>query len=150
MWAKRLMHMAHKGGNTAGVSKSSSEWLNYTGFLGNVCGAFFSAPPGNKDAMTPNPLMKEESRRVYNWDDKRLSGSNKRWIFKSMWNISSMWHRIFKIRPTVLLSLYSLNLLWWRHFHAPKRDAERNELWLVVWHVGQMASWAGPGQWKRP
>ncbi len=31
-------------------------------------------------------------------------------------------------------------VLWW-HFHAPKRDAERNELWLVVWHVSQTASW---------
>ncbi len=45
---------------------------------------------------------------------------------------------------------YSLNLLWWRHFHTPKRDAEWNELWLVIWHVGQMASMAGLGQWKRP
>ncbi len=26
-------------------------------------------------------------------------------------------------------------------FHTP-------ELWLVVWHVGQTASWAGLGQWK--
>ncbi len=42
-------------------------------------------------------------------------------------------------------------LLLWRHFHAPKRDAnEWNELWLVVWHVGQTASWAGLGQWKLP
>ncbi len=41
-------------------------------------------PPGNKDAVAPNPLTKEESRRVYNCDKKRLSGSNKCWIFKSM------------------------------------------------------------------
>ncbi len=41
-------------------------------------------------------------------------------------------------------------LLSWRHFHAPKRDAERNELWLVVWHVGQTASWVGLGQWNLP
>ncbi len=40
-------------------------------------------------------------------------------------------------------------LLWW-HFHAQKRDAEQNELWLVVWHVGQTASWAGLGQWMQP
>ncbi len=26
--AKRLMHMAHFSGNTSGVSKSSSDWLN--------------------------------------------------------------------------------------------------------------------------
>ncbi len=77
----------HKSGNTSGVSKSSSDWLNYTGFPGDVCVAFFNVPPGNKDAVMPNPLTKEESHRVYNIDDKRLSGSNKRWIFKSMWNI---------------------------------------------------------------
>ncbi len=35
--AKRLMHMAHKSGNTSGVLKSSSDWLNYTGFPGDVC-----------------------------------------------------------------------------------------------------------------
>ncbi len=29
--AKRLMHMVHLSGNTSGVSKSSSDWLNYTG-----------------------------------------------------------------------------------------------------------------------
>ncbi len=35
--AEHLMHMAHKIGNTYGVLKSSSDWLNYTGFLGDVC-----------------------------------------------------------------------------------------------------------------
>ncbi len=64
--SKRLMHMAHLSGNTSGVSKSSSDWLNYTGFPGDVCVAFFNVPPGNKDAVTPNPLTKEESCRVYN------------------------------------------------------------------------------------
>ncbi len=49
---------------------------------------------------------------------------------------------IFKVRLRILYT----GLLLWRHFHAPKRDAERNELWLVVWHVGQTASWAGLGQ----
>ncbi len=82
--AKRLMHMAHLSGNTSGVSKSSSDWLNYTEFPGDVCVAFFNVPSGNKDGMTPNPLTKEESRHVYKCDDKRLSGSTKRWIFKSM------------------------------------------------------------------
>ncbi len=43
--------MAHKSGNTSGVSKSSSDWLNYTGFLGDVCVAFFNVQPGNKDAI---------------------------------------------------------------------------------------------------
>ncbi len=84
------LHMAHLSGNTSGVSKSSSDWLNYTGFLEDVRVAFFNVPPGNKDAVTPNPLTKEESRRVYNCDDKRLSGSNKCWIFKV--------YEIFKVR----------------------------------------------------
>ncbi len=74
--AERLMHTAHKSGNTSGGSKSSSDWLNYTGFPGDVCVAFFNVPPGNKDAVMPNPLTKEESRRVYKCDSKRLSGSN--------------------------------------------------------------------------
>ncbi len=52
--AKRLMHMAHSSGSTSGVSKSSSDWLDYTGFPGDV-------PPGNKNAIVPNPLTKEES-----------------------------------------------------------------------------------------
>ncbi len=79
------MHMAHLAENISGVSnsKSSSDWLNYTGFPGDVCVAFFNVPPGNKNAMAQNPLMKEESRRVYNCDDERLSGSTKCWIFKS-------------------------------------------------------------------
>ncbi len=81
---KRLMHMAHLSGNTSGVSKSSSDWLNSTGFPGDVCVAFFNVPPGNKDAVATNPLTKEESRRVYKCDDECLSGSTKRWIFKSM------------------------------------------------------------------
>ncbi len=38
------MHMAHLSGNTSGVSKSSSDWLNYTGFPGDVCVAFFNVP----------------------------------------------------------------------------------------------------------
>ncbi len=35
---------------------------------------FIFGPPGNKDAVAPNPLTKEESRRVYKCDDERLSG----------------------------------------------------------------------------
>ncbi len=66
--------MAHFSGNTSGVSKSSSDWLNYTGFPGDVCVAFFNVPPRNKDAVAPNPLTKEENRRVYKCDDECLSG----------------------------------------------------------------------------
>ncbi len=56
--------MAHLSGNTSGVSKLSSDWLNYAAFPGDVCVAFFNVPPRNKDAVAPNPLTKEESRHV--------------------------------------------------------------------------------------
>ncbi len=71
--AKRLMHMVHFSGNTSGVTKSSSDWLNYTGFPGDVCVVFFNVPPGNKDAVAPNSLTNEESRCVYKCDGERLS-----------------------------------------------------------------------------
>ncbi len=45
-----------------------------------MCVAFFNVPAGNKDAVAPNPLTKEESRRVYKCDGEH-------WIFKSIWNI---------------------------------------------------------------
>ncbi len=38
-------------------------------------------------AVTPNPLTEEESRRVYNCDKERLSGSTNRLIFESVWNM---------------------------------------------------------------
>ncbi len=62
------MHMLHLSWNTSVVSKSLSDWLNYTGFPGDMCVAFFNVPPGNKDAVVPNSLTKEESRRVYKCD----------------------------------------------------------------------------------
>ncbi len=34
-------------------------------------------PPESKDVVALNPLMEEQSRRVYNCDDQRLSGSTK-------------------------------------------------------------------------
>ncbi len=73
-----------KSGYNSGVSKLSSDLLNYTGFPGDVCVAFFNVPPGNKEAVMPNPLTKEEGHRVFNCDDECLSGSTKWWIFKSM------------------------------------------------------------------
>lgn len=57
MLAELLMHMADKVGNTLGVSKSPSDWSNYTGFLQDVCITFFKVPPGNKDAIKPNLLV---------------------------------------------------------------------------------------------
>ncbi len=80
---KRLMHMVKLFVSTSVVSKSS-DWLNYTGIPGDVCVAFFNILPENKDAVAPNPLTKEESRRVFKCDSERLSGSTKRWIFKSV------------------------------------------------------------------
>ncbi len=52
-----------------------------------TCVAFFNILPRNKEAVMPNPLTKEEIRSVYKCDGERLSGSTKRWIFKSKWNI---------------------------------------------------------------
>ncbi len=75
--AKRLMHMVHFSGNTSVVLKSSLDWLNYTGFPGDVCVAFINVLPGNKDAVAPNPLTRGESRRVYKCDGECLSGSTK-------------------------------------------------------------------------
>ncbi len=91
-----------------------------------TCVAFFNVPPGNKDVVAPNSLTKEESRRVYNRDAERLSGSTKRWGYKSMWNISSLKYIREFHTPVCYYGNISTN---------PKRDAERNELWLVVWHV---------------
>ncbi len=96
--AERLMHTAHKRENTSGVSKSSSDWLNYTGFPGDVCVACFNVLSGNKDAVTPNSRIEEESRRVYKCDDKCLSGSTKR-------------YEIFKVRD-----IESLKYVW--EFHT--------------------------------
>ncbi len=55
------MHMVHLSGNTSGVSKSSSVWLNYTGFSGDMRVAFFNVPPGNKNAVAPNPSRKKKA-----------------------------------------------------------------------------------------
>ncbi len=35
-WLNSSQNITHKIGNTSGVSKSSSDWFNYTGFLGDV------------------------------------------------------------------------------------------------------------------
>ncbi len=56
--AKRLMHMVHFSGNTSGGSKSSSDWLNYTGFPGDVCVVFLTFCLENKDAVAPKSLTK--------------------------------------------------------------------------------------------
>ncbi len=70
---------------------------------------------GNKDAVMPNPSKKKKAGAFTTV--MTGSGSNKRWLFKSMWNIHSSRHRIFKTRPRVS---HTGLLLWW-HFHALKR-----------------------------
>ncbi len=125
----------------------SRHWIGWIvqDFL-ETCVTFFNVLPGNKNAVVPKPLTKEESRRVYNGDKERLSGSTNRWSFKSMWKSKSLRHRIFQIRPRILHT----GLLLWRHFHAPKHDAAQNETWLVALPVSHVASWAGLGHSKRP
>ncbi len=60
-WPKRLMHMAHLSGNTSGVSKSSSDWLNYTGFPGDVCVAFFNVRLETKMLWCQTPSRKKKA-----------------------------------------------------------------------------------------
>ncbi len=60
--------------------------------------------------------------------------------------INELFHDILIYWDAPVHSRFSqTGLLLGRHFIP--RDAERNELWLVVWNVGQTASWAGLGQW---
>ncbi len=92
---KHLMHMAHKNGNTSGVSKLSLDWIIQD--FRETCLSRSLTFRLAKMAWRQNTLAKEECRRVYHCDNKRLSGSNKCWIFKSMWNIKILWHRICKI-----------------------------------------------------
>ncbi len=110
--------MVHLSGNTSRVSKSSSDWLDYTAFPGDVFVTFFNIPPGNKDAVAPN--SPHERRKPSNAYQGQLNGafSNVCEIFK----VRGI--EIFKIR----LRVSHTGLLLWRHFHTPKRDAKLNEL----------------------
>ncbi len=150
MLANHLMHMAHKSGNTSGVSKSPSDWLNSTGFPGDVCVALFNFPPRNKDAMAPNPLVKEKSHHVYNCDDRRLSGSIKNAGFSKVCEI-------FKV-----CGIESLKYVW--VFHTPvcycgdismPRNVMLNEtnydFWKLFFDMSvKRPSLAGLGQWNLP
>ncbi len=49
----------------------------------------------------PNPLMEEESHRVYNCDNERLSVTTKCLISESVWNMSGLRYILFKIRSTL-------------------------------------------------
>ncbi len=133
---KRLMHMAHLSGNTSGVSKSSSDWFDYTRFPGDVCVAFFNITPGNKDAVSSNPLTKEKRHPVYNCDAERLSGSTKRWVSEVCGKCKVHW----------IESLKYIRELYTPVCYCGDISVPRNELWLVVWHVSQTGSWVGLGQ----
>ncbi len=54
--------MAHLSTNTSGVLKSPSDWLNYTGFPGDVCVAFFNVQPGNKNSVAPNQEKSQKKK----------------------------------------------------------------------------------------
>ncbi len=69
---------------------------------GDASVAFIFGPPGNKDAVVPNPLMKEESRRVYKCDDEQ--GQLNAGFSKIC--------EIFKVR-----GIESLKYIW--EFHTP-------------------------------
>ncbi len=60
------MHMVHLSGNTSVVSKSSSDWLDYTGFLGDVCVAFFNVMSVNRcrGAKLPRERKKPPSLQM--------------------------------------------------------------------------------------
>ncbi len=89
--------------------------MNYTGFPGDVCVVFFNVLPGNKDAVKPNPLTKEESHRVYKSDNERLSGQLNAGFSEVC--------EIFKVIESLKYIRVSYTVLW-RYFHAPKRNAE--------------------------
>ncbi len=129
------MHTAHKIGNTSGVSKSSSDWLNYRVFTGDVCVTFFNVLPGNKDAVTPNPLTKKKALvfttvTISAYQDQLNTGFSK----------------ICKVCPWALHT----GLLLWGNFHAPKHDTAQNKTWLVALPVSHMASSLGRGLAKVP
>ncbi len=91
--AKCLMHMAHKV-ETLQECRSHRRigWI-----IQDVCVAFFNVLPGKKDVVMPNPPHEEKKPSCLQLWWRTLSGSTKPWILKSMWNISSSRHRIFKI-----------------------------------------------------
>ncbi len=130
------MHMVHLSGNTSVVSKLSADWLNNTGFPGDVCVAFFNFSPGNKDAVTPNPLAKEESHHVY------------KCAYQGQLNVGfSKVCEIFKV-----CGIESLKYIW--EFHTPlcycgdismPRNVmliETNCDWLFDMTVKQSHGWA--------
>ncbi len=142
--AKRLMHMAHFSGNTSGMSKSSSDWLIKPDLRETWVSHSFSVRQETNMPWRQTPSQKKKAVVFTNVTTNAYQGQLNAGYSK-VCEIFKVRGIVFKIRPRDLHT----GLLLWRHFHAPKRDAEWNELWLVVWHVGQMASWVGLGQLNR-
>ncbi len=64
------MHTAHKNWNTSRVSKLSSDWLNYTGFPGDVCVVFFNVPREKKrwcNAKPPQERRRPSCLQLWRW-----------------------------------------------------------------------------------
>lgn len=120
---ERLMHKAHFTGNASADSKSSSDWLNSTRFLGSVRITFFNGPSGNN--MKPPD---RRSCRVYILILKIHS-----------YKCCCFWH-VSECTPVCYCGNYSMPLNMTQH--KTKHD------WLlylsVVW-----ASWAVLGHSKR-
>ncbi len=102
--------------------------------------AFYNVPPRNKYSVTPN--RKKKAVEFSTVMASAYQGQLNAGFSKAC--------EIFKVR-----SIESLKYVWELYwsvivatFPHPKRDAERNKLWLVVWHVGQTASGWAFLQWK--
>ncbi len=88
--AKRLMHIAHISGNTSRVSKSSSNWLNYRGFPGDLCVTFFKGivHPKMKNSViySPSSSSKPLWMSLFCWTQRK--------IFWRMWETEQFWGTI--------------------------------------------------------
>jgi len=108
-------------------------WLNSIGFPGDVPVTFWYE---NKDAMMPNPLMEKASRRIYNCDNERFSGSTKCWIFLKECEI----YKVHSIDP---LKYIYFSFRQWSvivrtstlHFHMKRNKTNCD--WLLYMSVRQ-------------
>ncbi len=88
----------------------------------------------------PPPPMKEESHRVFT---TVMTGPYKDQLNAGFSKVSE----IFKVHGIESLKYVQEDT---PVCYCGDISTPRNELWLVVWHVGQKASWADLGQWKLP
>ncbi len=104
--AERLMHIAHK------ILNLSSDWLNDTGFPGDVCVAF------------------RLETKMLCWQTS--SWKNKAVMFTAVPNaVFSKVCEIFKVcgieSLKYVVQILHSGLLLWQHFHAHKHDTAQNE-----------------------